>query len=44
MPIEIGARVQTRDGHHAGEIHRVVIDLIDQAVTGMVAVGAGVGT
>ena len=44
MRIEIGARVRTRDGHHASEVHRVAIDLIDQAVTGMVAVGAGVGT
>src|SRR5258708_32292140 len=24
MRIEIGARVRTRDGHHAGEVHRVV--------------------
>jgi sporulation protein YlmC with PRC-barrel domain len=36
MKIEIGARVRTRDGRDAGEVHRVLVDLEDNAVTGIV--------
>jgi sporulation protein YlmC with PRC-barrel domain len=36
MRIDIGARVRTRDGQHVGEVHRVLIDLDDAAVTGIV--------
>jgi sporulation protein YlmC with PRC-barrel domain len=36
MQIEIGARVRTRDGRHIGEVHRVIVDLQDSAVTGIV--------
>jgi sporulation protein YlmC with PRC-barrel domain len=39
MNIEIGARVRTRDGRHIGEVHRVVVDLDDKAVTGIVVLG-----
>jgi len=33
MQIEIGASVRTRDGRHIGEVHRVLVDLQDSAVT-----------
>src|SRR3979409_2306420 len=36
MRIEIGARVRTRDGREVGEVHRVLVDLEDNAVTGIV--------
>jgi sporulation protein YlmC with PRC-barrel domain len=36
MKIEIGARVRTRDGRDVGEVHRVLVDLEDNAVTGIV--------
>ncbi|HEV7665145.1 MAG TPA: PRC-barrel domain-containing protein [Chloroflexota bacterium] len=36
MNIVIGAAVRTRDGYHVGEVHRVVVDLVDQAVTAIV--------
>ena len=36
MNIEIGARVRTRDGRDVGEVHRVLVDLEDDAVTGIV--------
>ena len=36
MQIEIGAPVRTRDGRHIGEVHRVLVDLQDSAVTGIV--------
>jgi len=36
MQIEIGARVRTRDGRHIGDVHRVIVDLQDSAVTGIV--------
>src|SRR5216683_5153447 len=36
MKIEIGAPVRTRDGKHVGEVHRVLIDLDDHLVTGIV--------
>jgi uncharacterized protein YrrD len=36
MKIEIGAPVRTRDGKHVGEVHRVLIDLDDDSVTGIV--------
>jgi uncharacterized protein YrrD len=36
MRIEIGARVRTRDGHQVGHVHRILVDLDDGAVTGIV--------
>src|SRR3979411_3554890 len=36
MKIEIGAPVRTRDGKRVGEVHRVLIDLDDDSVTGIV--------
>jgi uncharacterized protein YrrD len=36
MKIDIGAPVRTRDGRHVGEVHRVVVDLEDRAVTAIV--------
>jgi uncharacterized protein YrrD len=36
MNIEIGARVRTRDGRNVGEVHRVIVDLDDDSVTGIV--------
>src|ERR1700716_2038303 len=36
MKIELGARVRTRDGRDVGEVHRVLVDLEDDAVTGIV--------
>jgi uncharacterized protein YrrD len=36
MRIEIGARVRTRDGHEVGHVHRILVDLDDNAVTGIV--------
>jgi sporulation protein YlmC with PRC-barrel domain len=36
MKIEIGAPVRTRDGKRVGEVHRVLIDLDDNSVTGIV--------
>ena len=36
MNIEIGASVRTRDGKRVGEVHRVLIDLDDNSVTGIV--------
>jgi sporulation protein YlmC with PRC-barrel domain len=36
MNIEIGAPVRTRDGKRVGEVHRVLIDLDDNSVTGIV--------
>src|SRR3981081_1899558 len=36
MRIEIGAPVRTHDGKRVGEVHRVLIDLDDNAVTGIV--------
>jgi uncharacterized protein YrrD len=36
MKLDIGAPVHTRDGHQVGEVHRVVVDLVDSAVTGIV--------
>jgi sporulation protein YlmC with PRC-barrel domain len=36
MKIDVGAHVRTRDGRHVGEVHRVVVDLDDQAVTAIV--------
>src|SRR3984893_5138690 len=36
MKIDIGAPVRTRDGRQVGEVHRVVVDLDDQAVTAIV--------
>jgi sporulation protein YlmC with PRC-barrel domain len=36
MRIEIGAPVRTRDGKHVGEVHRVLVDLDDESVTGIV--------
>ena len=36
MHLRVGARVRTRDGRHVGEVHRVLVDLDDKAVTGVV--------
>ena len=36
MKIEIGAPVRTRDGKHVGEVHRLLIDLDDDSVAGIV--------
>jgi uncharacterized protein YrrD len=36
MKIVIGTRVRTRDRHVVGEVHRVVVDLQDRAVTAIV--------
>lgn len=36
MQIAIGARVRTREGRDVGEVHRVVVDLEQEAVTGIV--------
>jgi sporulation protein YlmC with PRC-barrel domain len=36
MKIEIGARIRTRDGRHVGQVHRILVDLDDNAVTGIV--------
>src|SRR5437773_2744985 len=36
MYIEIGARVRTEDGSDVGEVHRVIVDLEQQAVTSIV--------
>jgi sporulation protein YlmC with PRC-barrel domain len=36
MKIEINAPVRTRDGRIVGEVHRVLVDLEDKAVTGIV--------
>lgn len=36
MEIEIGARVRTHDSKDVGEVHRVVVDLEEQAVTAIV--------
>jgi uncharacterized protein YrrD len=36
MYIEIGARVHTRDGSDVGEVHRVIVDLEQQALTSIV--------
>jgi uncharacterized protein YrrD len=36
MRLEIGAPVRTRDGKHVGEVHRVLIDLDDESVAGIV--------
>ena len=36
MNIEIGARVRTRDDDDVGEVHRVVVDLDEQAVASIV--------
>jgi sporulation protein YlmC with PRC-barrel domain len=37
MNIEIGARVLTRDGTEVGRVHRIVVDLEQQAVVSIVA-------
>jgi nucleotide-binding universal stress UspA family protein len=39
--IEIEAPVRTRDGHRVGQVHRVVVDLDQQAVVGVVVLGRG---
>ncbi len=36
MDIELGARVVTADGAEVGQVHRVVVDLEQQAVTALV--------
>ena len=36
MEIELGARVVTADGAEVGQVHRVVVDLEQQAVTAIV--------
>ena len=36
MKIEIGARVRTRHGRDVGHVHRVLVDLDDNSVTGIV--------
>jgi sporulation protein YlmC with PRC-barrel domain len=36
MRLEIGAPVRTHDGHDVGEVHRVVVDVEDRAVIGIV--------
>jgi sporulation protein YlmC with PRC-barrel domain len=36
MKIDIGAPVRTRDGRTVGEVHRVVVDVDDRAVIGIV--------
>jgi uncharacterized protein YrrD len=36
MKIDIGARVRSRDGRDVGEVHRVLVDLDDNSVTGIV--------
>src|ERR671932_2346902 len=36
MDIEIGARVRTRDDDDVGEVHRLVLDLYEQAVASIV--------
>lgn len=36
MNIEIGSEVRTRDGYQAGHVHRVVVDLEQQAVVSIV--------
>ena len=36
MYIEIGARVRTREGSDVGEVHRVIVDIEQQAVTSIV--------
>jgi uncharacterized protein YrrD len=41
MQIEIGARVRTSDGQEVGEVHRIVVDLDNQAVTGIVVLKGG---
>jgi uncharacterized protein YrrD len=36
MNIQIGSAVHTREGRHVGEVHRLLVDLDDDAVTGIV--------
>jgi sporulation protein YlmC with PRC-barrel domain len=36
MNIQIGSAVHTRDGRHVGEVHRLLVDLDDGVVTGIV--------
>jgi sporulation protein YlmC with PRC-barrel domain len=36
MNIQIGSAVHSRDARHVGEVHRLVVDLDDDAVTGIV--------
>ena len=36
MKIEMRAHVITRDGHEVGEVHRVVVDIENQAVVAIV--------
>ncbi|MBV9359471.1 MAG: PRC-barrel domain-containing protein [Chloroflexi bacterium] len=36
MNIQIGSAVHTRDGRHVGEVHRLLVDLDDDLVTGIV--------
>ncbi|MBV9354017.1 MAG: PRC-barrel domain-containing protein [Chloroflexi bacterium] len=40
--IKIGAPVRTKDDRYAGEVHRVVVDLEQQAIVAIVALGRGV--
>jgi sporulation protein YlmC with PRC-barrel domain len=41
MKLNIGARVRTRDGRDVGEVHRVLVDLDDNAATGVVVLKGG---
>ncbi len=36
MNIQMGSAVHTRDGRHVGEVHRLLVDLDDDVVTGIV--------
>src|SRR4051794_25355659 len=36
MKIDLGARVLTRDEHEVGEVHRVVVDIDNEAVVAVV--------
>jgi nucleotide-binding universal stress UspA family protein/sporulation protein YlmC with PRC-barrel domain len=40
--IKFGADVRTTEGERVGEVHRVVVDLEQQAIVGIVALGRGV--
>jgi nucleotide-binding universal stress UspA family protein len=39
--IRLGAAVRTEDKHHVGEVHRVIVDLGQQALVGVVVLGRG---
>jgi hypothetical protein len=39
--IKLGAAVYTDDKHHVGEVHRIIVDLEQQAVVAVVVLGRG---